>query len=147
MSSALHPPRLFIGCCKLMIHFKSNFEVVAMGFLVWKTPMLFSLASNLRQYSHSVKLRRQGWKSNNNWESKDLDSSLNTKTNLLCELEQITSLPVQCELGIFSRSVGPWYVYRPISLPADFYMLQWNTLEVSSDHVPNQLEKNLQIER
>ena len=39
--------RFFIGSYKWMFHYKSNFKVVAKGFLGWKTPMLFSLTSNV----------------------------------------------------------------------------------------------------
>lgn len=44
---------------------------------------------------------------NYNWESRDLDSSLNTKTNLLCDLDKITSIPVQCGLELIYRSIVP----------------------------------------
>ena len=134
---------LLIGSYKLMFHYKSNFGIVAKGFLGWKTPMLFSPTSNVSQQSH--KSNRQRGKSNNTQELRDLDSSINTKTNLLCDLERIISLPLQCGLGLLSRSMGPWYKSIGLYLSLLTFICYSKTLFWSCT---NQFEKkNLQIAR
>lgn len=64
-----------------MIHYKSNFESVAKGFSWLKDPSVVFSHLCFATGKPKIKLRRQRWKRNNNWESRDPDSSLHTKTS------------------------------------------------------------------